>query len=455
MLSSVPPHMLPRKLPFIGLAILCIYQCICLLCSPIILIYLAWRSYKSTEQTIRIKERFGFSSKKLFKDDKDRVIWLHAASVGETAALSSIITTILSESKSNILVTTATVTACELLHKRFGRAIQSGRLAHQYTVLDIPWAVNRFLNRWRPELFLVCESEIWPIRILELSRRGIPQIIVSATLSKKSAKNWCKVPILSRIIFSRFSLVLCQNADIEARYLALGAKNTYVTGNLKADIGVSPDESTLNILKSIFAKRVVFAAVSTHDGEEKILLESYRKLRQKQPNLAMILVPRHPQRFEKVAELIKQEGFNFIRKTQLDTMPAKVNYDILLGDTIGDMGLYLTCASIVFIGKSLILPGGGHNPLEAAMLRKPIISGGYVGNFTEIYELLKQRDAILFADSASELCQHIEILLADHSAYRQMTDRAENCVTELAGATAKTILALQPYIATMETMEAL
>lgn len=414
--------------------------------SPLLLLYIYIRVQKGREQFSRLGERFGFGVKQTFSEPKEKTIWLHAASVGETLALAGVIETLLKETNHNLLLTTTTITASEVLHKRFAEAIAAGRLIHQYNALDFPLVVNCFLNKWQPELSIVCESELWPGRILELSRRCIPQIIVNATMSAKSAKRWAKYPRISRAIFSKFAIILCRNSQIQDYYKSLGAQNTCVTGNLKAGLAVNIDPKGLQILQQLFVGRLVLAAVSTHDAEEALLLEIYEKLRNIYSDLVLFLVPRHPERASQIAGLIEQTGFSFILKSKMEQVDTEQKIDIMLGDTIGDMGLYLSCANIVFIGKSL-LAKGGHNPLEAAMLKKPIISGCNIENFAEIYDSFQKNEAVLLVKNAKELHMGIIKLLAEPKLCQQMADNAAKCVENLTGATSKTFAAMQPYLA--------
>jgi len=401
---------------------------------PLVPPYLSWRAAKGKEEFRRSKERLGHASA---ARPAGALIWLHAASVGETMALLPLIERILA-ARIDILLTTGTVTSARLAAERFG-----DRLIHQYVPLDIGGAVRRFLDYWKPDLALVCESEIWPMRIKELSRRRIPQIILNARLSDKSFDSWMKRKYFAREIFSCFTDVICQTEEDADRYRALGAARVSVSGNLKADVVLPANRAELAKYRKAIAGRPCWAAISTHEGEERTAADVHKILRRKYPNLLTIIVPRHPERVPAIAEKLAAENYKCVRRS-LGELPD-ADTDILLGDTIGEMGLYLRLAEIVFVGKSLA-SGGGHNPLEPAMIGAAILTGKRVENFRGTYQALMKSGAARFVEDSTMLAGWVLHLLEHPDMRKKMIMSGKRTAQHLSGALAKTFNILKPYL---------
>ncbi|TIQ76348.1 MAG: 3-deoxy-D-manno-octulosonic acid transferase, partial [Mesorhizobium sp.] len=281
----------------------------------------------------------------------------------------------------NIVLTTGTVTSAQVAEERLG-----DRIIHQYVPLDLKPAVSRFLDHWRPDLAIIAESEIWPMTILELGARRVPQVLVNGRLSDRSYKSWKKRANIAEALFENLAHVVAQSDVDGERFLSLGARPVTVSGNLKVDTTPPPaDERALYTLKRQIGARPTWAAISTHDGEEAVAAEVHAMLHKRHHGLLTIVVPRHPDRAEALAAQISGMGLKVARRSKGDRIIADT--DILLGDTMGEMGLYLRLTEIAFVGRSLTSEGG-QNPLEPAMLDTAVLAGRNVQNFRETYQRL-------------------------------------------------------------------
>lgn len=402
--------------------------------NPFLPFYLSMRAARGKEDSRRKKERMG-------RTDKSRpggpLIWLHAASVGETLALVPLIERVLSL-HINVLLTTGTVTSANLIEKRFG-----DRVIHQYAPLDIKPAIRRFLDHWKPDLALVCESEIWPLRITGLARRHIPQVMVNAHMSERSFCSWKKRPSLARHLFRQIDAAIGQSDSDAEQYHALGVKTVAISGNLKADIAPVEDKELLLRYQTAIKDRPVWAAISTHEGEEHIAAEVHIALKTRLPDLLTIIVPRHPERADSILEMLNAKGLKVIRRS--DNILPSDDTDILLGDTIGEMGVFLRLAKTCFIGKSLT-DIGGHNPLEPALSGTAIITGPNVQNFRDTYDTFFSNRAAKVVEDATQLAVQVHVLLTHEPIRREMITAAFDTATDMSGALERTLKVLRPFI---------
>ncbi|MET3589623.1 3-deoxy-D-manno-octulosonic-acid transferase [Bartonella silvatica] len=413
---------------------LLIYRMVGFCLYPIVPFYLLLRTIRGKEEQGRQKERLGKSQK---TRPQSPLIWLHAASVGETLALVPLINYILSMNV-NILLTTCTVTSSSLAKKHFGN-----RLIHQYAPLDLDRAVHRFINHWKPDLALICESEIWPLRIKELAKMRIPQILVNAHMSERSFKAWQKRQILAKHIFQHINLAIGQNERDVTYYNALGVKSVAFSGNLKADVLPIENKALLAHYRNALNNRPIWAAISTHEGEEEVAFEVHKILKNYLPDLLTIIVPRHPERLEDLIKKCDHNNLRFIRRSS-NTLPD-ANTDILWGDTIGEMGLFLRLSKVSFIGKSLC-GNGGHNPLELALLGSAILTGPHVSNFQEMFEQFLKHDAAYMIEDTKQLSIQVYKLLTNEMLRQEMADKAYKVATEMAGALERTLKLLEPFL---------
>lgn len=403
---------------------------------PLLGSYVGWRTTRGKEEPGRARERYGYPGAERPGDGP--LIWVHAASVGESNAVMPLVREIAAENI-KIVMTTGTVTSAAMVRDRLGSAV-----VHQYVPLDLRPSVSRFLDHWRPDLAIVAESEIWPMTMLELGRRRIPQILVNARLSDRSFKRWKSAPSIAEALLENLSHVIAQSDIDGERYHLLGARAVSVAGNLKADTSPPPvDPKALYALQGAIARRPVWAAVSTHEGEEAMAGEVHLGLKPQHPELLTIIVPRHVERADALEKALTAKGLRVARRST-GALP-EYDTDILLGDTMGEMGLYLRLTEIAFVGRSLA-GQGGQNPLEAAMLGTAILSGRYVQNFREIYQrLLKNGGARLVQDEAA-LGAMVAQLLGEPDLRRRMAGAATDTVGEMRGALGRTMQALEPFL---------
>jgi 3-deoxy-D-manno-octulosonic-acid transferase len=402
---------------------------------PLVGGYVAWRASKGKEDRARRRERYGVTGR---ERPDGPLVWIHAASVGETNAVTPLIDRILGFGI-NIVVTTGTVTSAQVCAKRFG-----DRIIHQYVPLDLKPAVSNFLEHWQPDLAIIAESELWPMTILELGARRVPQILVNGRLSDRSFRAWKRRAYLAEALFENLAHVIAQSEVDGERFTALGARPVTVSGNLKVDTDPPPvDERTLSRLRAEIGRRKTWAAVSTHDGEEEIAADIHRRLKSRHPDLLTIIVPRHPERGDALAEQFAQAGFDVVRRSTGERI--RPGTDIFLGDTIGEMGLYLRLTEIAFVGRSLTAEGG-QNPLEPAMLGTAVLAGVNVQNFRDSYQRLIDAGGAKLVKDADMLAGAVNYLLNNPAVRGRMIAAGASAVEEMRGALAKTLRVLEPFL---------
>lgn len=397
--------------------------------------YVLWRIGKGKEDRARRHERYGKPSA---GRPEGPLIWVHAASVGETGAVLGLIDYIL-QSGINVILTTGTLTSARVVSERLG-----DRVIHQYVPLDLKPMVSSFLSFWKPDLAIVAESEVWPVTILELGVRRVPQILVNGRMSDRSFERWQKLPYVAEALFENFAHVIAQSEADGERFRALGARPVTVSGNLKGDTEPLPvDENLLMRFTMEIGARKTWAAISTHDGEEQIAGQVHRALRTRHADLLTIIVPRHPHRADAIgAELVKA-GLKVV--TRSSNQPVTPDTDILIGDTIGEMGLYLRLTEIAFVGRSLS-GEGGQNPMEPAMLNTAVLSGVNVQNFREAYRLLIDKGGARLVRDAKMLAGAVNFLLDNHAEREAMMDAGRSAVEQMSGALSRTLIALEPFL---------
>ncbi len=397
--------------------------------------YFALRARKGKDDRTRRGERYGKASR---ERPQGPIAWVHAASVGETNAIVPLVRRIL-DFGINIVLTTGTVTSAHVAEERLGAAV-----VHQYVPLDVRRTIRRFLDHWRPDIAIIAESEIWPMTILELGARNIPQILVNGRLSDRSFRSWTKRPHLAEALFENLAHVVAQSDIDGERFQALGARQVTISGNLKVDTPPpSADSDALARLRSQIAGRPTWAAVSTHDGEERLAGEVHRMLRARHPGLLTIIVPRHPDRADAIAADLSGMDLSVARRT--DPLAPGRGDDILLGDTIGEMGLYLRLTEIAFVGRSLTSEGG-QNPLEPAMLDTAILAGRNVQNFRDSYQRLIDNGGAKLVRDRESLAGAVHHLLSNDDTRHEMMAAGVATVEAMRGALATTLRVLEPFI---------
>ncbi|MGO4447460.1 lipid IV(A) 3-deoxy-D-manno-octulosonic acid transferase [Phyllobacterium sp. TAF24] len=415
--------------------ILSSYRWVGAMAFPVVGAYVAFRASKGKEERGRQGERYGIAS---VARPTGPLVWVHAASVGETSAVTPLVETIV-EMGINVVLTTGTVTSAKMVQERLG-----DRVIHQYVPLDLKPAVDRFLSHWQPDLAVICESEIWPMTILELGLRRVPQVLVNGRLSDKSFASWQKRSSVAEALFENLAHVVAQSDIDGERFRALGARPVTVSGNLKVDTAVPPVvQSELEVLQRQVGNRKTWAAISTHQGEEEVVAQVHHMLKVRHRDLLTIIVPRHPDRAPAIAEEIEKLGMKVALRSRGDIITPDT--DIYLGDTIGEMGLYLRLTEIAFVGRSL-LAQGGQNPLEPAMLKTAILSGRNVQNFRDSYQRLIKNGAAKLIRDKDMLAGAVNYLFNNPADRQIMIDAGVKTVEDMRGSLDLTMNALEPFI---------
>jgi len=411
------------------------YKAVGMIVYPFMGPFLRLRARKGKEDRERRYERYGYPSA-----DKPSgpIIWFHAASVGEANAIIPLIEHVNSLGIYTIM-TTGTVTSAEIVRQRLPR-----ESFHQYVPLDLKPALTRFLDHWQPDVAIFTESEIWPMTLMELSNRKVPTILVNARMSDKSYKRWRNATGFAGVLFENFSHVIAQSEMDAERFKNLGARPVDVSGNLKVDTDSLPfNENELQQLKNDIGDRYCWVAVSTHEGEEEAIGKVHQMLKKKHPGIFTIIVPRHPERGAGVSAHLKETGLNVAIRSNNEKISSKT--DIYMGDTIGEMGLYLRLATVCFMGKSL-KSSGGQNPLEPAMTGTAIVSGQNVQNFRDTYRGLLNTGAVRLVSDEKMLAANVEYLLVNTEEREKMIAAAHDTIHQMSGALDKTNHILDSYL---------
>lgn len=368
---------------------------------------------------------------------------LHSVSVGETLAAIPLVRALRHRYPPlPITVTTMTPTGSERVRWAFGNDVH-----HVYLPYDLPGAMSRFLDRVNPKLVIIMETELWPNLIKALHRRGIPLVVANARLSAHSAASYKRFSGFVSDIMRRITLIAAQNEEDDARFLELGlTKNQLeITGSLKFDISVTPELAMQACaLRRQWAEcRPVWIASSTHEGEETLLLQAHRQLLTRFPDLLLILVPRHPERFRVAREMTMKARFNYIMRSSGE-VPSR-STQVVVGDTMGELMLLYGIADLAFVGGSLVARGG-HNPLEAAAHAIPVLMGPYTFNFKDICARLQAADGLITVTDADSLVKEVSTLLTDED-YRLWYGRhAVEVLHQNQGALQRLLQLLEPYL---------
>lgn len=384
----------PRKLPIRFWLVFVVYQCLWHIAIPFALIRLWLRSQKEAGYFTHIAERFGFyQPSKLIKP-----IWIHAVSVGETRAVAPLIEALLKEGH-QIVLTHMTPSGRSTGAEIFRLAISSKQLEQCFVPYDFCWPVSRFLKHYQPRMGLLMETEVWPSILIFARNQNLLMYLINGRLSEKSAKNFQKFGSLSEVLFQAFTQILAQSIEDMARYQSFGVSNICVTGNLKFDVQLDPEGVALGLQwkKEWWHKRFVVCAASTREHEEEIILQAWQELRMSNDKL-LILVPRHLKRLEEIESLLEQKAIRWIRRSKLqDSFPADIQ--VLLGDSMGEMALYLSGAEVIVMGGTLA-GTGGQNLIEPTSLGIPVLLGPSTYNFAKVsQDALLQGAAIELSDS--------------------------------------------------------
>lgn len=397
---------------------------------PLVALRLWLRARKAPAYRQRIGERFALGLPTMQRGG----IWVHAVSVGESIAAAPMIRALLKQyPDAPITVTCMTPTGSERITAMFA---DEPRIQHCYLPYDLPWAAGRFLDHVQPRLGIIMETELWPNHIHQCARRGIPVMLANARLSERSARGYGRFARLTRPMLAQMSGFAVQTETEARRFLDLGARPecVTVTGSIKFDLGIDPQlpEGAARLREQWQATtRPVWIAASTHAGEDESILAAHRELLASHPQALLILVPRHPERFNSVHDLCQQQGFSTVRRSSGQAVDSATS--VLLGDTMGELLFLYALADVAFVGGSLV-PNGGHNLLEPAALAKPVLSGPHLFNFLEIATMLRSAGALEEASDAKALAAAVRRLFDQPQLAKVMADAGLNVMKANQGA---------------------
>ncbi|KFK56140.1 lipid IV(A) 3-deoxy-D-manno-octulosonic acid transferase [Vibrio vulnificus] len=412
-----------------------LYTLLLALAAPLLLFGLYRSKPNKPKFGKRWKEHFGITPT---LDGQNQPLWIHAVSVGESLAAIPLIKAIKEKTPDQVIVvTTTTSTGAEQIAK-LGNLVE-----HRYMPIDFAFAVRGFLKAINPAKMLIIETELWPNTLATVHKANIPIIVVNARLSEKSQQNYAKVQPLFNLIHPCLGKVLCQSQADADRFAKLGipTNKLSVTGSIKFDIHISDEikHQGAELRTLLGQQRPVWIAASTHRGEDEQVLDAHRQVIETHPNALLILVPRHPERFDSVFELCQTQGFETVRRTQANIIADSTQ--VYLGDTMGEMLVLLGAADVCFMGGSLVGDKvGGHNVLEPAALGVPVIIGPSYYNFKEITSTLHQVNGIAIVESV-QLDRHVLQLLTDKALQINTAQAALRVVQKNQGTLARTFLA--------------
>jgi 3-deoxy-D-manno-octulosonic-acid transferase len=406
--------------------------------APLLRAVLQRRSERGKEDPLRAGERMGIPGR---RRPEGKLIWIHAASVGESQSMLAVVNALLERTDAHVLVTTGTVTSAQMMEKRL-----PARALHQYYPVDHPQWVKAFLDHWHPDLALWTESELWPAMLQETRRRAIPAVLVNARLSDRSFRRWKMLKSDVKELLETFGLVITQTDDDAKRYRELGARDVVTGGNLKYSAAPLPvDVDDLKVLQQAVANRPLWLYASTHDGEEALACRIHARLKQKIPGLLTLIVPRHPARGESIRSLCEAASLK-VRLRENHNLPQAED-DMYIADTLGELGLFYRLAPVACIGRSFSHDGGGgHNPLEAAQLECAVISGPRVQNLAAIYDDMAGAGAAIIVKDENQFEAQLEKLLTVDAALKALRTKGAGYAKEKARVLDVVINAIQPLL---------
>ena len=406
---------------------------------PLILMRLLWMSRKEPLYRYRIRERFGWVSNSDLQGDSRSLIWVHAVSAGETNAAATLVRRLTDEGH-RVWLTNTTATGRQRVRSLFG-----DHCLHSFVPYDLPDALSRFFNRVQPSLLILIDTELWPNMIHVAERRGVPVALVNGRISKASHLRYRRIQALVKPMLGTLSLVAVQSAAHRERMLALGAREecVHVTGSIKFDVELPPDlgEGT-RLFRRLSQDRPVLLGASTHYGEETALLTAFVTARRACPTLLLVLAPRHPARADAVHAEAAQHGFSCIRRTELEHSQEITTSDVLLVDTIGELLFCYGIANVAFVGGSLARVGG-HNPIEALLLKVPVMMGPHLWDIQDIADQLLSAGAMFGVKDARQCAEFARRMLTDNSGRDEVILRAEQIIDANRGALDRTVELLE------------
>ncbi|KEI70670.1 lipid IV(A) 3-deoxy-D-manno-octulosonic acid transferase [Endozoicomonas elysicola] len=420
------------------------YSLLLYLISPLAMVRLYLRSRKAPEYWQRKAERFGFFN---LPPSTKPVIWVHSVSMGETIASGPLVKQLQKNYPDHrILITTMTPTGSAQVRKIHGDSVE-----HVYASYDLPGAIKRFLDKVKPVMAIVVDTELWPNTIAACHKRRIPVLIVNARLSERSARGYGRFSLLTRPMLEQIDMVAAQNDETARRFLELGLPERQLsnTGSIKFDLDVSPEVIAAGkALREKWQQGMgsdirIFVAASTHEGEDQQILDAFKTILTNAPEMRLLLVPRHPERFDGVHQLIQDNQLSVVRHSQ-GTQPSGETR-VILGDTMGEMMKLFAASDIAYVGGSLV-PTGGHNMLEPAALNLPVLSGPHVFNFEEISDSLVKAGGLKIVNNSEELAQEAIRLIQNKNEYEVMSRHAGEFVSANRGALDRVLTLVSRFV---------
>ncbi|MEM7612400.1 MAG: lipid IV(A) 3-deoxy-D-manno-octulosonic acid transferase [Pseudomonadota bacterium] len=417
------------------------YNALVLVGLPFVAVYWLWRALTDKTYRSRWVQRFGFAYPRVA--DGVETVWVHAVSVGEVQAAAPLIRALRERMpEARVLITTVTPTGADRVRLLFADSVE-----HAYVPYDVAGAVRRFYRAVAPRLAIIVETELWPNLYHEAGLRRIPLILASARISPRSMPRYRRLVGLFRDALSNGIIIAAQSEVDRQRFVELGApaERTFVSGNIKFDFDHDPDvqDRGARFRQDMLGERPVWVAASTHAGEESILLDAHTALLETVPDALLIMVPRHPVRFDEAAVALDERKLSYLRRTADLACPPEVS--VLLGDTMGEVNMFYAAADIAFVGGSLV-PVGGHNLLEPAALGLPILAGPYLFNAQDIANLFTGQGAAKTVQTADELCTSLQSLFRRGQLRDSMGRRAEQLIVANRGAVDRLLTRLEPLI---------
>ncbi len=383
---------------------------------PLTPIWVRKRASAGKEDPDRLNERHGESK---YDRPSGTLIWFHAASVGECQMLMPVIERFHRHDPNiHILVTSGTLTSAKLMAERLP---DNG--LHQYVPLDYPQAVKKFLTHWNPDMAIWAESEIWPNLIRQTKAAGVPMALLNARMSEKSIAGWEKREESARSLFGAFDVILAADKHTAGGLGGILNRMIDMPGNLKdASAPLPYDKAELKRLKSELSRRPVWCAASTHPGEDKLMIKAHQQALEKHQRACLILAPRHPDRGDDIAKQLKDAGLSYV--TRASNQPITQDTQVLLFNTIGEMGLAYRLSKVTFVCGSLVNGLSGHNPLEPARLDNAVLTGTHISSFADTYMSMISFDAAERILTPQEIGPRVSALISDKKALKVLSNRA-------------------------------
>jgi 3-deoxy-D-manno-octulosonic-acid transferase len=417
-----------------------VYALLVYLLAPLVIVHDAWQSLRHANQRDRLRQRLGFVA----RSAQTGGAWIHAVSVGEVQAAAALVAELRRRHPDlPIVVTTTTSTGAD----RARALLRQDGVEHRYLPYDLPGAVRRFLNRIEPRVAIILETEIWPTLYAELGRRRIPLVLGSARVTARSVARYRRLASLFRETLARDVLVGAQTPGDAERFVAIGAaaERVRVTGNIKYDLAIpgATIDSGRDLRRQWSSERPVWIAGSTHDGEEAAALAAHAIVRARHTDALLLLVPRHPQRFDEVRALLRQQAVSFAQRSA-GALPAAGD-GVFLVDTLGELQMFYAAADIALVAGSLV-PIGGHSLLEPAVLGLPLLSGPHTQNSQDSAALLEAAGALRIVQDAGELAARVLEWMDDPAQARAAGARGQEAVAANRGAVDRLVAMVEPLL---------